>query len=30
MSETNGSIRCFTSKDAPKDALRGERVVVLG
>jgi len=30
MSKTNGSIRCFTSKDAPKDALRGERVVVLG
>ena len=30
MSGSNGSIRCFTSKDAPKDALRGERVAVLG
>ena len=30
MSPSDGSIRCFTSKDAPKDALRGERVVVLG
>ncbi len=30
MSATDGSIRCFTSKDAPEGGLRGERVVVLG
>lgn len=30
MSASNGTIRCFTSKDAPKDALRGERIAVLG
>ncbi len=30
MSGSNGSIRCFTAKDAPKDALRGERIAVLG
>lgn len=30
MSASNGTIRCFTSKDAPKDALRGEHIAVLG
>jgi ketol-acid reductoisomerase len=30
MSTSNGSVRCFTSKDAPQGHLKGERVAVLG
>jgi ketol-acid reductoisomerase len=30
MSATNGSVRCFTSKDAPQGGLSGERIAVLG
>jgi ketol-acid reductoisomerase len=30
MSAPNGSLRCFTSKDAPRGGLQGERIAVLG